>query len=193
MYLYSSSLFQTLKLNVLSSFQTPWLAEMIKQYNDIAKENGSVIIVGLGAETAPQDLLAFAAITELNKKLKLSTREVVCAKPDPGHAGHAGSEEHKANKDPWILCPTRGRVVSNGTNCFGVRKELTLGHLSASRRHCAQALVHRSWGLLDGGNGEVYGQRFCFNDFLETSSSADALKKKLFGTCCATPRGRTSL
>ncbi|CZR52402.1 uncharacterized protein PAC_02279 [Phialocephala subalpina] len=176
---------------ITPSFQTPWLAEMIKQYHDIAKESGAIIIVGLGAETAPQDLLAFTSVTELRKKLKLSTREVICARPDPSHARHAGSEEHKGKHDPWILCPSRGRSISNGTNCFGVRKELTLGHLSASKRHCAQALVHRSWVLLDGGNGEVYGQRFCFNEFLETRSSTDMMRK-LFGKCCGTPRGRLS-
>ncbi|KAF8858025.1 hypothetical protein BDZ45DRAFT_591929 [Acephala macrosclerotiorum] len=177
---------------ITPSFQTSWLAEMIKQYHNIAKESGAMIIVGLGAETAPQDLLALTSVTELRKKLKLSAREVVCAKPNSGHTRHAASEERKRNKDPWILCPTKGRPISDGTNCFGVRKELTLGHLSASKKHCAQTLVHRSWSLLDGGSGDVYGQRFCFNDFLETSRSTDSLKRKLFGMCCGLPRGRIS-
>lgn len=167
--------------------QTSWLAKMIEKHHSIAKESGAIIVIGLGSETAPQDLLSLISTTELRKKLKLSTREVLYAQPK--HTRESKPEKHQHNMDQWILSPVLGRSSLDGTNILGSRKDSTLGHLSASKKYYAQAIVHRSWGLIDRGSGAVYGARFHFNDFVETSSSTDFLKRKFLGQCCYRPQG----
>lgn len=97
-----------------------------------------------------------------------------------------GKERH--NTDQWILSPVLGQSKSDGTNFLGARKDPTLGHLSSLKKgESGQAIVHRSWGLLDRGSGDVYGARFCFNEFVESNSSSRGLKRRLLGQCCYTP------
>ncbi|KUJ12485.1 uncharacterized protein LY89DRAFT_785834 [Mollisia scopiformis] len=169
---------------VTPSYKTPWLADIIRKYHDIAQENRTMIIVGLGAETAPQDLLAYISATELRRKLQIDTREVVFSQPETKSSRYPRTEKRATRLDPWSLSPVRGNFVSERTNAFGARKDLTLGHLSTSKNHYAQAIVHRSWGLLDPRTESVYGPNFCFNEFVERNSSTATLKRKLFGTCC---------
>lgn len=162
-----------------SLYRTPWLAKMIGKYHNIAKETGTFIIVGLGSETAPQDLLSLISTRELREKLKLDTMEVLYAQPKSSQ--HSKHDKYQNNMDQWILSPVLGRSLPDGTNILGSRKDSTLGHLSSSKKHYAQAIVYRSWGLLDRGTGTVYGAKFHFNEFVETSHSSDSLSRKQMG------------
>lgn len=75
------------------------------------------------------------------------------------------------SQKPWYLSPTTGQQTSNPTNFFGMRHDPSLGGLSASALSGPQdrAVVHRTWGLL--GGGEDYGANFQYNEYNKASST----------------------
>lgn len=80
---------------------------------------------------------------------------------------------------PWALSPMKGRKALDGANMFGLRHDKTLGLLSTSSPTERQdrALVHRSWGLLDGGN--FYGRSFFYNEYQRAPSTFAGVVAKL--------------
>lgn len=83
-------------------------------------------------------------------------------------------------KQPWILSPIKGTQTSESTNFLGIRQESSIGLLSASSISAGQnrAVVHRTWGLLQGTNQE-YGPNFQFNEYEKVSSTAAGLLRML--------------
>jgi hypothetical protein len=86
------------------------------------------------------------------------------------------------SQGPWYLSPVQGQHHGNATNIFGMRHNPLLGYLSPSSFSDIQnrAVVHRTWGLLDGGNH--YGRNFQYSEYNKVSSTivgiVDILKSK---------------
>jgi hypothetical protein len=87
----STVLVLTLRRKLNETFH---LRDLIQEYEDIAKETGSIVCSGpaLGFEadegkllshvseaSAPYDLLTFSAVSELGMKLSLQTKEAICS------------------------------------------------------------------------------------------------------------------
>lgn len=76
------------------------------------------------------------------------------------------------SEEPWYLSPVKGhQQYVNTTNLFGMRHDPLLGTLSPSSFSNLQnrAVVHRTWGLLDGGN--YYGPNFQYSEYNKVSST----------------------
>lgn len=86
------------------------------------------------------------------------------------------------SQGPWYLSPVKGQEYVNEANIFGIRHDPILGTLSPSSFSDLQnrAVVHRTWGLLDGGN--YYGRNFRYSEYNKVSSTIagimDILKSK---------------
>lgn len=75
------------------------------------------------------------------------------------------------SQGPWYLSPVKGEQYANAANIFGIRHDPVLGTLSPSSFSDLQnrAVVHRTWGLLDGGN--YYGRNFRYSEYNKVSST----------------------
>ncbi|KAL5346214.1 hypothetical protein ACLOAV_008481 [Pseudogymnoascus australis] len=160
----------------------PHIRDWINKYHDAAESAGVIIINACGVYSAPQDLLAWASVRELASK-SLKTKEVILSVVSmstdlSGGTVHSMMErpgfDAKTLQDsqkPWYLSPTTGQQTSNPTNFFGMRHDPSLGGLSASALSGPQdrAVVHRTWGLL--GGGEDYGANFQYNEYNKASST----------------------
>lgn len=81
-------------------------------------------------------------------------------------------EVQQAKTDAWYLSTKRGTdQISSATNALGIRHDPYLGVLAASSIFAPQnrAIVHRTWGLL---NGIVpgYGNEFQYNEYDRVAS-----------------------
>lgn len=86
---------------------------------------------------------------------------------------HYSKEELAASGKAWALSPIPGptpeKPVSLYSKIFGVRFVPDLGLLSTSLFAMPnQAIVQRSWGLLD--NGKLYGSKFTFHEYRRAGS-----------------------
>lgn len=148
-----------------------------------------------GNFSAFQDLLVWLSVNELAKASSLKTKEVVLsvlsmpAHPSGGTVksmlGRTRLDEKttRESQGPWYLSPVKGQqYLSDDSNAFGIRHDPVLGYLSPSSLSNLQnrAVVHRTWGLLDGGN--YYGQNFRYSEYNRVSSTIagvmDILKSK---------------
>ncbi|KFY54466.1 hypothetical protein V496_07257 [Pseudogymnoascus sp. VKM F-4515 (FW-2607)] len=160
----------------------PHIRDWVDKYHNAAESAGVIIINACGVYSAPQDLLAWASVRELASK-SLKTKEVVLSVVSMSTELSGGTvhsmmdrpgfdvETLQNSQQPWYLSPTTGQQTSNQTNLFGMRHDPSLGGLSASALSGPQdrAVVHRTWGLL--GGGEDYGANFQYNEYNKASST----------------------
>jgi len=57
--------------------EVPWVARMIKKYEDTAKKTGAIMVPQNGIESAPADLATWSMAQHLRKDLQAATRDVV--------------------------------------------------------------------------------------------------------------------
>ncbi|KAH8203975.1 hypothetical protein TruAng_001917 [Truncatella angustata] len=174
-----------LALLQVTNIQSPPCAR--REITDTDKQ----LIHSCGAFSAPQDLLTWLAVRALKQQTGLPTKEVILSfkkmtlSPSGGTANAILSKPNFDAKtiaeshDPWYLSPVRGTAVQNPINFFGIRKEPYLGVLVASAYGARgdRAVVHRTWGLLQGG--KEYGANFHFNEYNSASSTLHGLWKML--------------
>lgn len=97
-------------------------------------------------------------------------------------------EEHYSRKElsesikPWALSPipgpTSGKTISLYNRIFGVRVVPNLGILSSSlAAKPNEAIVQRSWGLLD--SGKFYGSKFTFHEYQRAGSKLSGFASNL--------------
>ncbi|KAH6646213.1 Saccharopine dehydrogenase-domain-containing protein [Truncatella angustata] len=167
------------------------LKQWVSQYQKRAEAAGVALIHSCGAFSAPQDLLTWLAVRALKQQTGLPTKEVILSfkkmtlSPSGGTANAILSKPNFDAKtiaeshDPWYLSPVRGTAIQNPINFFGIRKEPYLGVLVASAYGARgdRAVVHRTWGLLQGG--KEYGANFHFNEYNSASSTLHGLWKML--------------
>ncbi|KAI9048797.1 hypothetical protein LZ554_007628 [Drepanopeziza brunnea f. sp. 'monogermtubi'] len=175
-----------------------WLGGMIRKYHTVARENNAIILSHISVESTPQDLLTVCAVLELKSKLKLQTKELICAinpstcpsypsRPRLTNRRSTGASDSSAPSrsppksprhpplNPWYLSLIRGRTSS--CSRLGRRRELTLGLLSPSQTLTSQqtrVLVHRGWALQQ--DGRLYGENFYYNEYYEEARAPDVGK-----------------
>lgn len=135
--------------------------------------------------------MTWLAVRELRRQAGLPTKEVILANKNFTTSPSGGTVESIFNglkidpkivaesHDPWFLSPVRGAPVQNPINSLGIRKDPRLGVLVASAYGARQdrAVVHRTWGLLQGGT--EYGANFYFNEYDSASSTFQGVWKML--------------
>ncbi|KUJ21405.1 uncharacterized protein LY89DRAFT_681909 [Mollisia scopiformis] len=161
----------------------PCLRKWINEYHDAAQSAGVVLIHSCGTFSAPQDLLTWTSVRELDKNSSLKTKELILSllsMPSDPSGGTVESIEARESlgakvlqesEQPWYLSPIKGLELSKSTNFFGMRHDPFLGELSASSMSAAQnrAVIHRTWGLLDGGKD--YGPNFQYHEYKKAKST----------------------
>ena len=167
--------------------ESPWVLEMIEKYHEIAKVNRSIMIPGIGIESAPSDLLAFALVALIRKRLSVGTREVIASIHDIRSTPSGGTlatvfsvMEHYDLKQigrsigSWATSPVpKPRTHSSQSwvsKILGIRYVPGLGTLTTSLSAGTNiATVQRSWGLLDAG--KLYGSNFQCHEYMRARNS----------------------
>lgn len=165
--------------------ESPWVYEMIRAYDGIAKKNHAIMIPQIGIESAPADLLTWSLATHARRTLNAGLGEVVYSLHDLKGAPSGGTlasvlglfEQYSLGQvaestKPWSMCPVpppaQDRQPHKKTlfeKLLGVREVSGLGVLTTSIQGTPDStIVHRSWGLL--GGGEYYGERFQFSPYM---------------------------
>jgi short subunit dehydrogenase-like uncharacterized protein len=57
--------------------EIPWVAEMIKKYENTAKASGSIMIPQIGVESGPPDLITWSLVDMIKDRFSAPTAEVV--------------------------------------------------------------------------------------------------------------------
>ncbi|KAI1138406.1 Saccharopine dehydrogenase-domain-containing protein [Hypoxylon sp. FL0543] len=161
----------------------PLLRTFVEKYHDAAVKAGVALIHLCGVFTGPHDLLTLLSVRELARKTSRKTKEVILSITDFELAPSGGTLSSllaetaydprilEQARQPWALSPIEGVKTSASTNFLGLRRDATLGLLSASSVAAGEnrALVHRTWGLFQGTDQD-YGPNFQYNEYEKASS-----------------------
>lgn len=169
--------------------ESPFVLDMIRKYQDVAKVNKAIMIPQIGVESAPADLLSWSMVTHARRTLSAGIRELVYSvydlkgKPSGGtlatvltlfDQNYSLKEIADASK-PWSLSavPTPSHASAPqplAERLLGVRTVRDLGTLTTSLQGAADAtIVHRSWSLFDAGG--FYGQAFQFSPYMHVRNA----------------------
>ncbi|KAH0537000.1 hypothetical protein FGG08_006172 [Glutinoglossum americanum] len=165
------------------SGEIPWISEMIKKYDLEAKANGAIIIPACGVESVPADIVSWALVTLIREKLSKSTKEVILSlvgasgRPSGGtlETGLTIPEVYSLSQiaestKPWALSPVEGVRYGRSASLLGLRTVPDIGTLAVSPiASIDRSIVHRTWGLLDGG--KAYGANFRFNEYIRVRNA----------------------
>ncbi|TVY75666.1 putative trans-acting enoyl reductase [Lachnellula suecica] len=169
-----------------------WVGQMVRRFHEDAKAAGVILLSQIGAESGPYDLITFSAVSKLRTEASLKTKELIVSINESKLALSGGTlasffnmyesidqKTMTASLQPWALSPISGRKAPNAANTFGLRRDKTLGLLSASSPTERQdrALVHRSWALLDAGN--LYGKNFFYNEYQKAGGVVGGVVAKI--------------
>ncbi|KAI9780050.1 MAG: hypothetical protein M1839_007032 [Geoglossum umbratile] len=159
--------------------EIPWVKRMIEKYDTEAKANGAIIIPQCGVESVPADLISWTLVNLVREKFSKNTKEVIVSIVglDGGFSGGtlttlftsletlSFKELLEASK-PWALSPVEGAKYGRSTSLLGLRTVPDLGTLTPSPiADTDRSVVHRTWGLLDGGR--AYGMNFRYNEYVK--------------------------
>lgn len=139
-----------------------------------------------GVDSVPADIIAYVAATHIRQTLGLGTAEVLDAadmkaKPSGGTLltalslfDHYSLAQIAKSMKPFALSPVQPQSSASSqslvSRILGVRQDKDLGILTDwIGAKVDGAVVHRSWGLLDGG--KLYGPRFSFSEHMPTKST----------------------
>lgn len=62
--------------------EVPYVADMIKNYEETAKASGAIMVPQIGIESAPPDLITWSLVDMIQKRLSVPTAEVVISVHD---------------------------------------------------------------------------------------------------------------
>ncbi|TKA62781.1 hypothetical protein B0A49_02417 [Cryomyces minteri] len=165
--------------------ESPWVLEVIQKYHETAKRNGAIIIPQIGIESAPADLIAYTLVSHIRRTLSVGIGEVIATVHALNSAPSGGTlatmfslfEAYSPTQIAYsmkrwsmspVAPPTNTRSSPNPslvTKIFGVRTVPGLGVLTTSLQGGPDIpIVHRSWGLIDGG--QFYGPNFRFSPYM---------------------------
>ncbi|KAG8165503.1 hypothetical protein KVR01_004055 [Diaporthe batatas] len=173
--------------------EVPFIARMIKKYDKVAKQTGSMLFPASGVESAPADLSVWALAKHNRTEFAAKTREVVlsCHKLNSAPSGgtvasvleffdtYSLKETADAFK-PYALSPVPNPASAQHglplrTKLTGLRTVPHLGQLTTFlAADTDRATIGRTWGLLSqagGGGGsargsEAYGPNFHFSEHM---------------------------
>lgn len=174
-----------------STGEVPWVYDMIKKYDGLAKSNKSIIIPEAGLDSVPADIMAYVLARAVKKKFQTDCERVLMTLYDckTGVSGGTSltmlelfsnySLEHLSKSmHPYSLSPKKfdkqldkptdspSGFLPNIVELGGIQ---TTG-LMASVDTC---IVHRSAGLYG------YGHRFRFNEYMRAKSLVQGIIVKV--------------
>ncbi|CAH0047736.1 unnamed protein product [Clonostachys solani] len=166
----------------------------IEKYHEKAESEGTALIHASSMYSGPQDLLSWAAARELKRAFGADTKEVILTntKLDPNPSGGTfegmmvGTSKKQESKgpvappNPWIVSPIPGTAVHPQATGLLIREDPDLGLLSeySMARLQNQAIVYRTWGLLQVAN-EGLGPNFQYNEYDSVGSKVEGFFKML--------------
>ncbi|KAF5538704.1 hypothetical protein FNAPI_11016 [Fusarium napiforme] len=175
------------------SGEPAWKRDIIAQYDTIAYNSGSRIIMTAGWAAVPADLSVYLAALKLQRHFSLPTREVLVCLEDVRGSFSGGSLSSLCSLAPVNIAPfdlspvprTDQQVAKTGAlpppNAFDVQIVDELGVLvESTHAEIEEVVVGRSWGLYAGrGSGflspEGYGEDFFFSSRMKCSNALSAL------------------
>ncbi|KAJ3539653.1 hypothetical protein NM208_g5397 [Fusarium decemcellulare] len=165
------------------STETAWIAEMIRDYDELAKESGAIIVPAISTSSSPSDLVAWLLACHLHDEGLPPASEVVCS-GKLNMLGMQGGSLHTVldvaerygirgwlNGDPWVLSPSPKPQKTPTTGLLGHRHDSVLGHLGTSFVAWGnQSVVQRSAGL----DLQTYGKSFIFREYIPATGFLSA-------------------
>ncbi|KAG5991711.1 hypothetical protein E4U54_003838 [Claviceps lovelessii] len=167
--------------------EVPWVARMIKKYQDVAKKTGAIMLPQNGIESAPADLMTWSMAQHLRKVLGAATKDVIVtihkitSGPSGGtlatvlvHFEHFPLKEVMEATKPYAMSPIPPTSESRTQRSLlqgllGVTSLPNLGTVTTSiAAKTDQAVVTRTWGLLHeipSRKDEFYGPRFTWAEY----------------------------
>jgi short subunit dehydrogenase-like uncharacterized protein len=166
--------------------EVPWVYDMVKKYDALAKKTGAIIIPQSGIESAPPDLISWMLAAYLRETLQVGTKELIVSLHDLKASASGGTlstvltlfdtysvfQVLRALR-PHSLTPIPAPASSVSSSLWekatGMRTEPGLGLLTDSISGATDApIVNRSWALYN--NGEYYGSKFHFSAYMRAKN-----------------------
>ncbi|KAF5622215.1 Saccharopine dehydrogenase Homospermidine synthase [Fusarium sp. NRRL 52700] len=166
------------------STETIWIAEIIQNFLETAKDSGAIIIPAISGSSAPSDLVAWLIGRHLREQGLPAASEIVCA-GRLSIIGMQGGSLHTVldvaetygisgwlTSDTSVLLPKPKHVVKKDKELMGHRYDRHLGHLTTSFVAWGnESVVQRSAAL----NAKVYGQDFVYKEYNPATGLISAL------------------
>ncbi|KAJ6446440.1 saccharopine dehydrogenase [Purpureocillium lavendulum] len=162
--------------------ETPWVARMIRRYEDTARSTGAIMLPQSGVESAPPDLCTWALARFLRTNLDAPTSDVVISLHNLSSAPSGGTlatvlsifdyfslDELRASSKPYASSPVPHTEKARPSRTLvqrllGVCTVPNLGVQTTSIAGQTDVpVVERSWGLLSqipSRKDQFYGPRF---------------------------------
>jgi short subunit dehydrogenase-like uncharacterized protein len=186
--------------------EVPWIYDMIKKYDTLAKQNNSIIIPECGLDSVPADIMAYVLAREVRKRHNVACERVIMTLYDAKTGVSGGTSltmlelfnnyslGHLAKSmHPYSLSPVKAdNSVGSPTGSFlyrifGMLSVPELGGVQTTGLMASvdECITHRSWGLYsqtaESSNDPSlsYGPRFRFNEYMRASGLFSGLLIKL--------------
>ncbi|KAL1746933.1 Saccharopine dehydrogenase-domain-containing protein [Schizophyllum fasciatum] len=160
-----------------------WIHDIINQFHDRARQNGTIVIPASGFDSVPSDYGAFIA----HKALKSFVPNATLADTTSAFTLKSGASggtiatvfemfdiprhKIKASAADWALSPVKGRPSPTFQLSYRlphVNPPVYGGHFLMTTVN--RPVVQRTWGLQQEGNpAAAYGPNFKYSEFLKTS------------------------
>ncbi|KAF4337942.1 Saccharopine dehydrogenase Homospermidine synthase [Fusarium beomiforme] len=166
------------------STETAWIAEMIRDFHEMAKSSGSIIIPAISGSSSPSDLVAWLIACYLQKQDLPAASEIVCS-GKLSMLGMQGGSLHTVidvaenygisgwlTSDTSVLLPGTTHVVKKSKGFMGYRHDQHLGHLATSFVAWGnESIVQRSAAL----DPKMYGKDFVLKEYNPATGLMSAL------------------
>ncbi|KAF3770152.1 hypothetical protein M406DRAFT_245633 [Cryphonectria parasitica EP155] len=170
--------------------EVPYVARMIKKYDHVAKQSGSLMFPQIGVESTPADLIAWSLAKHIRVNLGgAKTGETVMSVHNLKSAPSGGTlatvldffdmfslKEIAAALAPFALSPvpntqSQSQAPSLWSRLTGLRTVPELGlQTTFIGADTDRAIVHRTWGLFSQAasrKDEFYGPNFSFSEHMK--------------------------
>ncbi|KAH7180225.1 hypothetical protein DER46DRAFT_668228 [Fusarium sp. MPI-SDFR-AT-0072] len=141
------------------STETAWIAEMIRDFHEVAKGSGAIIIAAISGSSAPSDLVAMLGMQGGSLHTVLDVAETY------------GINDWLIS-DTSVLLPDPKHVVKKSKGLLGHRYDQHLGHLATSFVAWGnESVVQRSAAF----NPKIYRQNFIYKEYSPATGLISAL------------------
>ncbi|RKK93882.1 hypothetical protein BFJ68_g15359 [Fusarium oxysporum] len=153
--------------------ETAWIAEMIRDFNEVAKGSGAIIIPAISGLSTPSDLQGLPIASEIVCSGKLN---MLGMQGGSLHTVLDVAETYGINgwltSDTSVLLPDPKHVFKKSKGLLGHGYDQHLGHLATSFVAWGnESFVQRSAAL----NPKIYGQIFVYKEYSPATGLISAL------------------
>ncbi|KAF5598386.1 Saccharopine dehydrogenase Homospermidine synthase [Fusarium pseudocircinatum] len=166
------------------STETAWIAEIIQNFHETAKDSGAIIIPAISGSSAPSDLVAWLIASDRREQDLPVASEIVCS-GKLNMLGMQGGSLHTVldvaetygisgwlTSDTSVLLPNPRHVVKKSKETMGHRYDRYLGHLATSFVAWGnESIVQRSAAL----EPKFYGQDFVYEEYIPATGLISTL------------------